>query len=70
MSICKRCGRAVAVGLICTCALLSWHDVPHTHEEEKAPQPMPRQITVIASTSSATTSGGISWHIPPRRPSG
>ena len=83
MRICERCRRAFecaaesTVRLCKTCAivgavLLAPHDLPHNHNDS-APKfvRITTGVVVTSSTSvSSTTSGTITWHVPPRRPSG
>ena len=82
MRVCERCRRAfecVAESTVRLCkvcaiayaALAAPHDLPHNHNESAPPPAQSSRITVVASSSaSPVVTNAISWHIPPRRPSG
>jgi hypothetical protein len=84
MRVCDCCRRAFecaaesTLRLCKTCAILyvgfaTPHDLPHNHNESAPKFVRTATVVVPSSTSGSSTtsdSGTITWHVPPRRPSG
>jgi len=68
MRICAKCQRVAAA---CACVISLFvaavDDAPHTHQEHGR-GPIPRNITIVASTSAASavnTLSSVVWRVPP-----
>ena len=84
MRVCERCRRAfecAAESTLRLCkacvivggVLLAPHDLPHNHNDSAPKFVRTTTVVVTSSTSASSTtsdSGTITWHVPPRRPSG